>query len=75
MISYSVVLAARHQGVWHTVRVYDNAHGRDEMHRHTFSGGKQPGEQLAAADHGQAMRSARREILIGYEKMIEAWRS
>lgn len=42
VISYSVVLAARHQGVWHTVRVYDNAHGRDEMHRHTFSGGKQP---------------------------------
>ncbi len=76
VISYSVVLVARHQGAWHTIRVYDNAHGHNEMHRHTASAGKQAAEAFSkASEFGEAMRAARAEVLAGYEKMIEAWRS
>jgi len=49
VISYSVVLVAQHQGAWHTIRVYDNAHGRNEVHRHTLAGGKQPAEPFSPA--------------------------
>lgn len=75
VISYSVVLVARHVGAWHTIRVYDNAHGANEMHRHTLAGGKQPAEALQPGEFGEAMRAARAEVLAGYEKMIEAWQS
>lgn len=36
VISYSVVLVAQHRGAWQTIRVYDNAHGQNEMHRHAL---------------------------------------
>jgi len=75
VISYSVVLVARHQGAWYTIRVYDNAHGGNEVHRHTLAGGKQSAEPFLLGDFGQAMRGARAEVLAGYEKMVEAWRS
>jgi hypothetical protein len=57
------------------LRVYDNAHGANEMHRYTLAGGKQPAELVHAGEAGEAMRAARDEVLAGYEKMIEAWRA
>jgi hypothetical protein len=45
------------------------------MHRHTLAGGKQRAEIFLPGDFGEAMRTARAEVLAGYDKMIEAWRS
>ncbi|MHB1569372.1 MAG: hypothetical protein ACYC0H_09220 [Solirubrobacteraceae bacterium] len=68
------MLLILHEERWQTARVYDNAHGHNEMHRHTLSGGKQAGEAFSPeGDFGVAMRTARDEILAGYEKMIEGW--
>jgi len=44
------------------------------MHRHTLSGGKQPAERFHEGDQGEAMRAAREQVLVRYEKMIEGWR-
>lgn len=74
VVSYAVVLLAFHEGAWHTVRVYDNAHDRNEMHRHTFRGGKERAEVFHAGEFGEAMRSAREEVLGEYGTMVEAWR-
>lgn len=74
VVSYAVVLLALDGGRWHAVRVYDNAHERSEMHRHTLSGGKQAAEPFHEGDFGAAMRAAREEVLGGYATMIEAWR-
>lgn len=75
VVSYSIVLLTLYESSWQTIRVYDNAHGQNEMHRHTLRGGKQSGEVFSqAGDFGDAMRSAREEVLAGYEKMIEGWR-
>jgi hypothetical protein len=60
VISYSVVLLALHGGAWRTVRVYDNAHGANEMHRYTLAGGKQPAELVHAAPPEEARRGIRR---------------
>jgi hypothetical protein len=54
------------------VRVYDNAHGANEMHRYTLAGGKQPAAPVHAGDACEAMRAARNEVLAGYEKMVGA---
>ena len=70
---YSVTLIAWHAGGWHTVRVYDNAHGMNEMHRHTLSDGKQPAETFHYGDAGEAFRDARAMVEAGYEEMITGW--
>jgi len=74
LVNYAVVLIVEHDGAWHTVRVYDNAHGQNEMHRHTLGGGKQPARPFHEGDCGEAMRIARDEVLARYENMIEGWR-
>jgi hypothetical protein len=74
VLNYSIALVALHENQWHTVRVYDNRHGQNEMHRHILTGGKQPAETFYAGEFGEAMRAARSEVLAGYERMIEAWR-
>lgn len=74
VVSYAVVLVVEHEGERRTVRVYDNAHGQNEMHRHTLTGGKQPAEVFQAGSYGESMRAGREEILTSYERMIEAWR-
>jgi hypothetical protein len=57
-----------------TVRVYDGAHGRNEMHRYSHHGDKQEAEAFHAGSLGEGMRTAMKEIRDGYEQMIDAWR-
>jgi len=71
---YSVVLAVRHEGQLRTVRVYDAAHGVNELHRHTLAAGMQPGEVFHPGTIGEGMRSAIEEIRSGSEEMVEGWR-
>ncbi len=71
---YSVVLTVWEEGRRQTVRVYDAAHGFNEMHRHTAAGGKQAGERFHAGTLGEGMRAAIDEVRRGYREMIEAWR-
>lgn len=70
---YVVVLATKRGGRRHTVRVYDSAHGVNEMHRHTCSGGKQSAEIFHAGTLGEGMRAATDQIKQGYRTMIEGW--
>lgn len=72
---YSVVLVLEEQGITHPVRVYDNRHGRNEMHRHTRGAGKQRPEVFHRGEPGEAMRAAIAEVRTGHERMIEAWQS
>jgi hypothetical protein len=73
LTTYSVVLTAWRDGREHTVRSYDNAHGQNEMHRHTLSGGKQPAEVFHHGSASEAMNAAWDEIKTGYEEMIAGW--
>ena len=71
--NYAVVLSIEHDGQRQTVRVYDGAHGVNEIHRHTIAGGKQAGEVFHSGSLGEGMRAAIAECMSGYEQMIEAW--
>ena len=73
VVGYSVTLTmADDEGV-HTIRVYDSAHGFNELHRHIRSGGKQPGESFHAGTLGEGMRAAIAECQTGYRQMINGW--
>ena len=75
VISYSLVLvAAEEDGRLQTVRVFDAAHGVNEVHRHTKTGGKQPAEIAHAGTLGEGMRAAIAQVRGSYLEMIEGWR-
>ncbi len=61
---YSVVLLAREEGEWRTVRVYDNHLGVPHMHRYTHAGVKQDGEKTdeATASDGLTLLCGKSEL-------------
>lgn len=71
---YSIVLLFEGDGRLETIRVYDSAHGINEMHRYTRSGGKQDGVEAHSGTLGEGMRSAQEEIKRSYIAMIEGWK-
>ncbi|MGP0100312.1 MAG: hypothetical protein ACLPUT_01645 [Solirubrobacteraceae bacterium] len=72
---YAVALLVEEAGQVKTVRLYDGAHSRNELHRHTRTGGKQAAEVFHRGTLGEGMRSAIDAIKHGYGHMIEAWRT
>jgi hypothetical protein len=70
---YAVVLLLVRGETTETVRVFDGAHGRNEMHRYTRSGGKKSAELFYAGTLGESMRAAIAAIRRGYGEMIEGW--
>ena len=70
---YAVVLLLEVGDATETIRVYDGAHGHNEMHRHTPSGDKQPGTPFHSGTLGEGMRAAIDEVERGYREMIEGW--
>lgn len=74
VVDYAIVLLAREHGLWHAVRVYDNTHAVNDMHRYNRDGVKQPAETFHHGSAGEAMRSALDTIRDGYSEMIDSWR-
>lgn len=71
---YAVVLLLETAGDTQTIRVYDAAHGHNEMHRHIRGQGKQPGTLFHRGTLGEGMRAAISEIESGHREMIEGWK-
>src|SRR4051794_28797855 len=69
---YAVVLVAQRGVRKQTIRVYDCAHGHNEMHRYSAARGKHSGITFHSGTLGEGMRLAIEEIRSGYRKMIEA---
>jgi len=74
VIDYALVLVAELDGRIETIRIYDAAHGVNELHRYTKELGKQPGVVFHRGTLGEGMRTAIEAIKHGHEEMIEAWR-
>jgi hypothetical protein len=74
VIDYAVVLLVEEQEQSKTVRVYDGAHGVNELHRYTREGGKQAAEIFHSGTLGIGMRAAIDEIERNYRSIIEGWR-
>jgi hypothetical protein len=70
---YSVVLLARVEGEWRTVRVYDNHLGAPHMHRYTRAGIKQDGEKTGEATASDGYNIALEQVRTGFQEMIDGW--
>ncbi len=71
--NYAVVLTIVRDGNAQTVRVYDGAHGVNDLHRYTHSGGKQLAQTVHSGTLGEGMRAAIAACIDGYDEMIRAW--
>jgi hypothetical protein len=76
VIDYAVVLTVDDEhGEAATARVYDGAHGVNDMHRHDRAGAEAPAESFHAGTLGEGMRAAINAVRIGHKEMIDAWRA
>lgn len=71
---YSVVLLAREEGEWRTVRVYDNHLGVPHMHRYTRAGEKRDGDKTGETTASDGYNIALQQVRKGFQEMIEGWR-
>lgn len=74
VVGYAVVLLFQVAEEIHTIRVYDSAHGYNEMHRYTRAGGKQTGMRFHSGSLGEGLRVAIESAKRNYLQMIEGWR-
>lgn len=72
---YSVVLLARVDGTWETIRVYDNHLGSHHMHRYTRQSGKQPEAPFHEGPAIEAIPAAIAHLKAHWEAIIESWKS
>ena len=76
VIDYAVVLTVDDEhGEAATVRLYDGAHGVNDMHRHDRSGEKAPAASFHAGTLGEGMRVAIVAVRAAYKEMIDGWRA
>lgn len=73
VIDYTVVLLFKTRAGAETVRVYDSAHGYNEMHRYTRTSGKQTGTIFHSGSLGEGMRAAVTDVKNGFAEMIKGW--
>lgn len=73
MVDYSVVLVLESDSGPDTIRLYDGAHGFNEMHRYSSGGGKRSGEVFHRGTLSEGMQIAIEAIKTGYARMVEGW--
>ncbi len=74
VVGYSVILLLASPFAAETVRVYDAAHGFNEMHRYTRAGGKQNGIVFHDGTLAEGMQVAIDAVKHGHREMIEGWK-
>ena len=74
VVACTVVLLLETRGRIETIRVYDSAHGYNEMHRYSRTGGKQTGEPFHSGTLSEGLQVALNDAKKGYRQMIEGWR-
>lgn len=74
VVDYTVILLLSTPEGSRTIRVYDSAHGYNEMHRYTRTGGKQTGRLFHSGSLGEGVQVALDDAKRGYLQMIEGWK-
>ena len=75
-VSYAIVLESFEDGVWVTVRLWDNADAVDEHHEHEYTraGGKQSPIILDVGSPNDAMAAAIRKAKAEAPEIVRQWR-
>jgi hypothetical protein len=74
-VEYAIVLLVERDGVWHTVRTFDNAHASDEHHEHRYLGSEKQPPIVTRGAPNEAMRAAEVKLLEGWSDIVGSWES
>jgi hypothetical protein len=72
-IEYAIMLVARRDGRWHTVRTFDNAHDPHEHHEHRYIGLEKQPPSVARGPINDAMHAAELKLLDGWRDIVDEW--
>ena len=69
------MLLVERDGVWHTVRTFDNAHAPDEHHEHRYVGSEKQPPIVTRGPLNDVMRAAEIKLLEGWRDIVRSWES
>jgi hypothetical protein len=72
-VEYAIVLLVERDGVWHTVRTFDNAHARTEHHEHRYVGAKKQDPIVRQGPVNEAMNAAEVKLIGGWGDIVRSW--
>jgi hypothetical protein len=58
-VEYAIMLLVEHEGAWHTVRTFDNAHSPEEHHEHRYVGSEKQDPIITHGSLNDAMHAPR----------------
>jgi hypothetical protein len=72
-VEYAIVLLVRRNGIWHTVRTFDNAHNPQEHHEHRYLGSEKQAPIVTYGAVNDAMYAAEAKIREGWSDIVRSW--
>ncbi len=72
-VEYAILLLVERDGVWHTVRTFDNAHAPEEHHEHRYVRSEKQAPVVASGPVNEAMRAAEVKLLGGWGDIVRSW--
>lgn len=67
-----MLLVAR-DGVWHTVRTFDNAHAPHEHHEHRYVGDEKQAPIVTYGAANEAMHAAEAKLESSWPDIVRSW--
>ncbi len=69
------MLLVERDGIWHTVRTFDNAHSPDEHHEHRYIGSNKQDPIVTHGPVNEAMHAAEVRLQEGWSDIVRSWES
>jgi hypothetical protein len=72
-VEYAIMLLVERNGVWRTVRTFDNAHGINEHHEHRYVGDEKQEPTVTHGPVNEAMHAAEIKLVDGWSDIVSEW--
>jgi hypothetical protein len=74
-VEYAIMLLVEHEGAWHTVRTFDNAHSPEEHHEHRYVGSEKQDPIITHSSLNEAMSAAEIKLLESWSDIVLSWKA
>jgi len=72
-VEYAIMLLVERDGVWHTVRTFDNAHAPEEHHEHRYVGFEKQAPKITHGPVNDAMHAVEVKLRGGWSDIVRSW--
>jgi hypothetical protein len=72
-VEYTITLRVIRDAAWQTIYCFDNAHGFNEHHEHSYRGDLKQPPIVTEGDSNTAMGAALDKLLKSWPEIVDAW--